>query len=222
MQPSEGAQSGSALGGQHIGGAIADLVPFVGGHLAQQPVQGAVGITPLAVTAIVIERDLTFAAGIGRPAAGGAVAVRIGQGQGIPDRRLDRILQVLVGGVPGFVARRQFELGEEVAAERPAAQVSDIPLLGVELRLLLGRRRRPRTGVGISMVRQLVEEPSAPEVSADEQDHNERQDQDQAYDQGRGTVVMAAAAAVATAAVAAALPGLDRVQQLGFRRRRNR
>ena len=74
------------------------------------------------------------------------------------------------------------------------------------------------------MVRQLVEEPSAPEVSADEQDHNERQDQDQAYDQRRGIFVMAAAAAVATAAVAvaAALPGLDRVQQLGFRRRRNR
>ncbi len=218
MHPSQRPEAGRALGGEHIGGAIADLVLLVRGHLGHQPVQRGVSQLSLAVAALVVERNEGRAEHPrARGRRGAVVALRIGQGHGVPDGRLDRIQEVLVAVVLAFVMVRQLDLGEEVAAEGLAAQLADLALLVVELRLHFRRQGGSGTGRG-----DTVERPhpgpigQAEGAAADQEQHQKRHQQ---YDQERvGVLVPVFLSLLALAAAPAVVP--DRDQQPGFRRRR--
>ncbi len=214
MQPAQRAQARRALGRQHIGRPIADLVALVGGHLGQQPVQRGVPVGALDVAAVVVKRSFVRRAAEGVPTvalAGRGVAVGVRKRQRVPDRRFDRVLQVLVGRVTALVARGELQLGEEIATEGAPAQVADVALLGVELGLFLDGRRRTRAGELRAVMEHVRQRPTAPEHAERHHDQQDQKREDQEREPRRRRIVTAAAMAIA--AVVAATPGF-----LGFDR----
>ncbi len=220
MQAPQGPEAVGALGGQHVGGAVAHLVALVGGHFRQQPVQGAVADLALGVAAIVVERiEPRPEHAVDRPPERPVVALRIGQGEGVPDGGLDGVLQVLVAGAQALVAFGELELGEEVAAEGLAAQVADVALLAVELGL--GIRRHGRTGTGEQAL-VTVSPPARAEAHADAEPHSaqgddQQDDRHRDRQQGEGR-----AAIVATPAATASIVRPRQRYEHAFRRRRRR
>ncbi len=213
VQPAQSAQAGGAPGGQHIGGPVAHLVLLLGGHLGHQPVEGGVGLRAFAMPAFVVEGDEPWSPHpLARGRGGAVVTLGVRQGEGVPDRRLDGILQILVAVPPALVAVRQLDLGEEIAAEGLPAQLADIALLAPELLLGLRRHRRARTGggdaVGPPEVRSVGHaEGAAPEEQHHQQDH-------QKHDQELAASGLFRAWGAASAG--------DRLQQHGPRRKRRR
>ncbi len=196
VQPAEGQEARRALGRQHIGGAVAHLVLLVGRHLSQQPVQRAIGQLALAMPALVVLGD---EAGAEHPFArrrrGSVVALGVGQGEAVPDRRLDRIQQVLVAFAPAFIAVRQLDLGEEIAAEGLAAQLADLALLAVELLLGLRRQRGPGAGRGDAVLAPHARAIGQAERTGAEQQQSQQHDQeDEQKRTGAGPVVVVTAA----------------------------
>ncbi len=174
------------------------------------------------MAAFVVERDEARSEhAIPGRRRGAVVALRIGQGQGVPDRRLDRIEEVLVAVFPPFVAVGQLDLGEEVAAEGLAAQVADLALLAAELLLGLGRRRRTRAGGGDpARLHGVGAVSQAPHPAAEQQDDQKNHEQDHQELVGAISVVVVPVTRLAAATALFFL--CDRNEQPRLRRRRRR
>lgn len=143
VQARQGAEALGPLGGQHIDDPVTHLLAFVRAHPAQQVLQAVEGPQAFGLAAVLQPR--AEQATVFPPGDDGRKAVRIGQGQLVPDRRLHRVIGLAGLGLPAAIAARQVDLGEEVAGEGLLAQGAELLFLGVEF--LAGEEGlRPGTG----------------------------------------------------------------------------
>ena len=189
MQPGQGAIALGVLGREDVDDPVAHRLLLLAAHARQLAVQDLIGAVAFEGAAVVVARQRAPAAAeqsapVAFDPVDRGVALVIGQGHGVPDRAFDRVLDILVGGADGGVARAQLQLGEDVAAEGGAAQGAQTGLLGVEL----GPCHRGGAGAGEGGVILAAPTPEArPAVAATGQEQNgDQKDHDRQGAAGQG------------------------------------